>query len=128
MKAFSIASLIALGIAGTACSQDADVKAEDTKPAEAKTEAPDVGGSFNLGLPTDMGTPAPANAGGFNLALPGDAPASTDGFNLAADVSASNGLSELPEISANIVEPGEDTLPDVLETDTADDEPIIRLD
>ena len=102
MKAFSIASLIALGIAGTACSQDADVKAEDTKPAEAKTEAPDVGGSFNLGLPTD-------------------APASTAGFNLGTEVAASNGLSELPEIEAPI------DAEDAPETDE-DDEPIIRLE
>ena len=65
---------------------------------------------------------------GFNLALPGDAPASTDGFNLAADVSASNGLSELPEIQADIVQADESTLSDVLEPEVTDDEPVIRLD
>ena len=123
MKALSIASLIALGIAGTACSQDADAKAEDTQTTEA---AADVGGSFNLGLPTDTG--ASASTSGFNLALPGEAPASTDGFNLAADVSASNGLSELPEISTDIVQADENTLSDVLETEPVDDEPVIRLD
>ena len=128
MKALSIASLIALGIAGTACSQDADAKAEDTQTTEATTEtaAADVGGSFNLGLPTDTGTSA--NTSGFNLALPSDAPASTDGFNLAADVSASNGLSELPEISADIVQADETALSDVLEAEPSDDEPVIRLD
>ena len=127
MKALSIASLIALGIAGTACSQDADTKAEDTQTTEATTEAAaDVGGSFNLGLPTDTG--ASASTSGFNLALPGEAPASTDGFNLAADVSASNGLSELPEISTDIVQADENTLSDVLETEPVDDEPVIRLD
>lgn len=124
MKALSIASLIALGIAGTACSQDADVQAEDTQPAEAA----DVGGSFNLGLPTETDPSATAGASGFNLALPGDAPASTDGFNLAADVSASNGLSELPEIETDIVQSEDRTLSEVLETDPADDEPVIRLD
>lgn len=126
MKALSIASLIALGVAGTACSQDADTKTEDTQTTEAKTEAADVGGSFNLGLPTD--TSATTSTSGFNLALPGDAPASTDGFNLAADVSASNGLSELPEISADIVQGDESTLSDVLEAEPTDDEPVIRLD
>lgn len=126
MKALSIASLIALGVAGTACSQDADVNAEDTQTTEAAPEAADVGGSFNLGLPTDTGTSA--STSGFNLALPSDAPASTDGFNLAADVSASNGLSELPEISADIVQADESTLSDVLETEPSDDEPVIRLD
>lgn len=128
MKALSIASLIALGIAGTACSQDADVQAEDTQPAEATTEAADVGGSFNLGLPTETDPSATAGASGFNLALPGDAPASTDGFNLAADVSASNGLSELPEIETDIVQSDDSTLSDVLETEPTDDEPVIRLD
>lgn len=126
MKALSIASLIALGIAGTACSQDADPKAEDTQTTETTTEAADVGGSFNLGLPTD--TSATASTSGFNLALPSEAPASTDGFNLAADVSASNGLSELPEISADIVQADETALSDVLETEATDDEPVIRLD
>ena len=126
MKALSIASLIALGVAGTACSQDADTTTEDTQTAEVTTEAADVGGSFNLGLPTDTDTTA--STSGFNLALPGDAPASTDGFNLAADVSASNGLSELPEIQADIVQADESTLSDVLETEQTDDEPVIRLD
>ncbi|MEL6413621.1 MAG: hypothetical protein AAFQ15_01620 [Pseudomonadota bacterium] len=126
MKALSIASLIALGIAGTACSQDADAKAEDTQTTEAAPEAADVGGSFNLGLPTD--TAATADTSGFNLALPSDAPASTDGFNLAAGVSASNGLSELPEISTDIVQADETALSDVLETEATDDEPVIRLD
>ena len=123
MKALSIASLIALGVAGTACSQDADTTTEDTQTAEVTTEAADVGGSFNLGLPTDTDTTA--STSGFNLALPG---ASTDGFNLAADVSASNGLSELPEIQADIVQADESTLSDVLETEQTDDEPVIRLD
>ncbi len=128
MKALSIASLIALGISGAACSQDADATAEDTPPAETSSETADVGGSFNLGLPTEVDNSAATNAGEFNLALPGDAPASTDGFNLATDVSASSGLSELPEIETDIVQSEDAALSDVLETEPSDDEPVIRLD
>ena len=129
MKALSIASIIALGVAGSACSQDAETT-EDVQPVAETTEAEaDVGGSFNLGLPTEMGDAGATNTDGFNLALPNAAPASTDGFNLATDVSASNGLSELPEIDTDIVQPeGTDTLPEVLETDTEEDEPVIRLE
>ena len=128
MKALSIASLIALGVAGTACSQDAETSTEDAKPAEETVAADDVGGSFNLGLPSDMGGASATDTSGFNLALPSDAPASTDGFNLNADVSASNGLSELPEIATDIVQAEDAALPDVLEAETSDDEPVIRLD
>lgn len=123
MKALTIASIFALGVAGTACSQAAqdEAKVETETPATevVDTETADVGGSFNLGVPTE---PTAAEVGGsFNLGLPAAAPASTDGFNLATDVSASIGLSDLPEIAAPAVidEPEE---PD------EDDEPIIRLE
>ncbi len=123
MKALTLASLFALGVAGTACSQASDAAADEDKTETATAETTeakaDISGSFNLGLPTEA---APAAAGGsFNLGMPTDAPASTEGFNLATDVSASNGLAELPEIEApNIAENGEET--------DADDEPVIRLD
>ena len=134
MKSLSIAALIALGFAGTACSQGAD--AEDTKPqpeAEAtKTvqTAADVSGSFNLGLPTEATASDPANSGGFNLGVPGGAPAlnSTDGFNLGADVSASNGLAALPELETEIGETPEELVIDTPAEEDTDDEPVIRLE
>ena len=131
MKALTVASIFALGVAGTACSQaqeaaQDDVKAETeavaTDVAEteaAETAAADVGGSFNLGVPTEA--PAANVGGSFNLGLPAAAPASTDGFNLNAGISASNGLSDLPEIDAPaVIEESEDS--------DDDEEPIIRLE
>ena len=89
MKAISFASLLALGIAGSACSQTVD--AEDATPAsEAETVSAETGGSFNLGVPGDVSDASAANSDGFNLALPSTEPTSTDGFNLGTDVSASN--------------------------------------
>lgn len=124
MKALSIAALFTLGVAGTACSQANETPAEAAK-VEAETvetadAAPDVGGSFNLGLPTETAS-APDVRGSFNLGLPTDAPASTDGFNLGTEVAATNGLSDLPEIDAPL---DPDAAPEVDE----DDEPVIRLE
>ena len=125
MKALSLAALFTLGVAGTACTQANETAPEDTKAAAEQAEsteaaAPEVSGSFNLGLPTET-VAAPDVGGSFNLDLPTDAPASTDGFNLGTGVAASNGLSDLPEIAAPI--DGE-VAPEADE----DDEPIIRLE
>ncbi len=124
MKALSIAALFTLGVAGTACSQANETAPQDTKAeaeqVEATETAPEVSGSFNLGLPTETAA-APNVGGSFNLGLPTDAPASTAGFNLGTEVAASNGLSELPEIETPI------DAEDAPKTDE-DDEPIIRLE
>lgn len=126
MKALSIASIFALGLVGTACSQASEAPA-DTLDAEVEAsetvEASADAGSFNLGLPTE--TAAPVAAGdGFNLDLPSTTAANTDGFNLGTDIAASNGLSDVPEIAAplteEVVEPAAE--------ETTDDEPVIRLD
>lgn len=124
MKALSTASILALTIAGTACSQTSDATSEDATPETAKTEtveaADDVGGSFNLGLPTEAATDTAAG-GSFNLGLPAGAATTTDGFNLGTAVSGSNGLAELPVVETPI----SDALP--TEADE-DDEPVIRLE
>jgi len=126
MKALSIASIFALGLAGTACSQASEAPAETAK-ADIETaetvEASANTGSFNLGLPTEVNAPASPNDG-FNLDLPSASASNTDGFNLGTDITASNGLSDLPEIAAPLAD-------DVIETATevpTDDEPVIRLD
>lgn len=122
MKALSIASLLALGFAGTACSQANEAPQADapTETAEATEAAPEVSGSFNLGLPTEAAA-APDVGGSFNLGMPTDAPASTEGFNLGTDVAASNGLSDLPEIETPIDADQAAPAPE-------DEEPVIRLD
>ncbi|MEE2929202.1 MAG: hypothetical protein VX599_00655 [Pseudomonadota bacterium] len=131
MKSLSIAALIALGLAGTACSQGADAEDTEAKPEiETVETAADVGGSFNLGLPNETVATDPANSGGFNLGVPGGSPAldSTDGFNLGADVSASNGLAALPELTTEIGETPEELVIEAPESEDEDDEPIIRLE
>ena len=132
MKAFSILSILALGLAGTACSQTVEAAEEET---EAKTEvaetAPDVGGSFNLGLPAEPAVIDGTSTDGFNLGLGSTDVASTDGFNLGTDVAASNGLSALPELSTDIGEAPEalDELTlEKPELEDLDEEPIIRLE
>lgn len=132
MKALSLATLFAVSIAGTACSQatDASADAPKTETEVEKTEA-DVGGTFNLGLPEDTATAAAPGAGGFNLDLPATtAPAdTTDGFNLGAGVTATNGLSELPDLDPSIVEEAVEDNIEVLKEEVVEDaEPVIRLD
>ena len=126
MKALSIASIFALGLVGTACSQANEAPPEsanaDIETVETTELAADTSG-FNLGLPTELNDPASAGDG-FNLGLPSTTTTSTDGFNLGTDISASNGLSELPEVSAPIVE---DVI-EMTEDQPVEDEPVIRLD
>lgn len=124
MKALSIAAIFALGVVGTACSQTSEA-AEDEAKAETETEevteaAADVGGSFNLGLPTEAGTDTAAG-GSFNLGLPTATATSTDGFNLGTDVPAATGLEALPDVGAPVLDA------EPAEADE-DDEPVIRLE
>jgi len=126
MKTLSIASIFAIGLAGTACSQASEAPAETEKAEVEATETVEASadtGSFNLGLPTEINAPAPANDG-FNLDLPSANATNSDGFNLGTDITASNGLSELPEIAAPLAEDVVETAPET----TSDDEPVIRLD
>ena len=127
MKTLSIASIFAIGLAGTACSQASEAPAEtvkaDIETAETVEASADTGGSFNLGLPSDVNAPANANDG-FNLDLQSASGSNTDGFNLGTDLAASNGLSDLPELAAPLAEDVVETAPE----EPTDDEPIIRLD
>lgn len=125
MKALSIASFIAIALAGTACSQsETSGDAEPAPEQETVQTADDVGGSFNLGLPSDLESAGTSSNGGFNLDLPNTEASSTDGFNLGTDIQASGGLSDVPEIDTSVVEEEPDVTPDV----EVDDEPVIRLD
>ena len=127
MKALSIASVLALAIAGTACSQasDEDTETPETTAEPETTTAAEVDMTgFNLGLPTEMETPEAAPAGEFNLGIAGTETASTDGFNLGTDLGASSGLEDVPEIGASLVEEEAEDI----EIEPIDDEPVIRLE
>lgn len=129
MKALSIASILALAITGTACSQSAEDTAEKPEAeTETETEAAaetevDMSG-FNLGLPTEMETVDAVPAGEFNLDIGEASATSTDGFNLETDLGASSGLAEVPEIGTSITEEDAEETPE----QPTDDEPVIRLD
>ncbi|MEO0607208.1 MAG: hypothetical protein AAFY82_03190 [Pseudomonadota bacterium] len=121
MKALSITSLFVLGMAGTACSQASQTEAEaQVLDIQTVDSGEDVGGSFNLELPTDLSDTSDAANDGFNLDLPNTGAASTDGFNLGTDLQASGGLVDLPEIDTSIAE---DT-----PSEPVDDEPVIRIE
>ena len=123
MKALSITSLFVLGIAGTACSQASQTEAEAQVPEIQTVESgEDVGGSFNLELPTDLSETGDAANDGFNLDLPstGSANAGTDGCNLGTDLQASGGLADLPEIDTSLTEE--------TPSEPVDDEPVIRIE
>lgn len=119
MKALSIASIAALAIAGTACSQ-ASAPEEQAAPAEPTPVSAPADDGFNLAIPGETGTGMVADDG-FNLggaAL--GAGTVADGFNLPTDVPTTSGL-DLPAIEAPLVEG---------EAPVAEDDPdaIIRLE
>lgn len=126
MKALSIASLFALAVAGTACSQASEPETEKADAESPPAETTEVDASeFNLGLPTDLSSADTTTASdGFNLALPGTSATSSDEFNLGTDLSTADALSDIPEIDAGV---GEEQTEEEPEED-ADDEPVIRLD
>jgi len=123
INAFTLLAALSLSLASPAC-----VQAEDTKTAEKDTPAdPTPGGSFNLDLPTDTGD-GPTSTSGFNLDLPTTAPQSTDGFNFGPELTASSGLSEVPEINTEIGVVGEPSANEPAVQPVDDDEPVIRLE
>lgn len=115
MKASVIASLTALALAGTACSDAPQKEAEAPQATPAATEiAAPVDDGFNLPVPGE--TAAPLDDG-FNLTPPGSAPAlSDDGFSLPTDLPSSVSLDDIPSVDTPVVqetappEPSEDTI------------------
>ena len=105
MKALSLASILAIGLAGAACSDTPEPK-EDVKvetPEVTETAAPEDDG-FNFMIPGGDVDVETADDG-FNLSIPDDGPSISSGeFNLPADIPTSNGLDDLPEIEAPIIE------------------------
>lgn len=126
MKALSIASLFALAVAGTACSQASEPETEKTEAETPPAETAEVDTSeFNLGLPTDLNSTSTTTSNdGFNLSLPDTSTTSSDEFNLGTELSTADALADIPEISAGV---GEEQTEEESKEDP-DDEPVIRLD
>lgn len=118
MRAASFASILAISLAGVACSEKA--------PAE--TEAPETAsepeaGQFNLRYPTNGGQPASAEGTGeFNLRIPDSAAEQPGGVRLPEGAVRQDGLSGVQEIQTP-------PLPETAEPDEpAEPDDIIRLD
>lgn len=121
MKALSLASMVALALAGTACSESTSPEpVTDTPPATEAAELTPVSADdgFNLMIPGEG--PDEVADDGFNLAIPGDYAATpSDGFNLPADVPSTVGLDAVPEVDTSILD--EDA------EEPEDEDEIIRL-
>jgi len=126
MKPITAFSILALALAGAACSQaseeatvtqaSAPVVAQSASVSEAAATDDDMGG-FNLMVPGEADTSD--DLGGFNLSIPGD---EGDDLGIPADVLTDDPLADLPSIEAPNVPLG--TSPtDALKTE--DD--VIRL-
>lgn len=117
MKAAAFASILALSLAGTACSEKAP--AESKTPASAETAANDAP-QFNLRYPGSEATTSTDVSSGFNLRTP-DSVGSSDGIRLPEGAVNENRLSDVPELDTRVVIEEETPA-----TDPDDD--IIRLD
>ena len=129
MKALTFASVLAISMAGVACSERApiepeevssetDVEIQTTETAQA--EAP-AASEFNLRFP---GTDTQAASGGFNLRDPGTLSDQQGGLRLPDGAVREDAFSDIPEIRAPITDaPSQDAG----QVEDPDDE-IIRLD
>lgn len=117
MKAATFASIIALGFAGAACSQNApEEPAETAAPQETgEQETP----QFNLRYPGSGSSAGASASGEFNLRLP-DAGMENSGPRLPEGAVRDNALSDVPEIDTP-------ALPQQGPAEDPDDD-IIRLD
>lgn len=123
MKAATLASILAISLAGVACSEKAPA---ETETPDATSEAAQTDkGQFNLRFPTGSAQPASSETSSqFNLRAPGSAgPDAGTGIQLPEGAVRENALSDIPEIRTPdmaIEEAGQDA-------EDPDDE-IIRLD
>ena len=121
MRATVLAAILAVSLAGFACSEKAP--AENEQPAETSESAQPQQGQFNLRFPTNDTQPASSGASGeFNLRIPESADAGMDsgGLRLPEGAVREDALSGIQEIQTpGVVDPQP-------EEDPEDD--IIRLD
>ncbi|MEQ9315847.1 MAG: hypothetical protein RLN72_08335 [Henriciella sp.] len=118
MKAAAFASIIALSLAGVACSEKAPAESDTSADVAAETASAPAASEFNLRYPGSDSSSAASASGDFNLRTP-DADAPTDGIRLPEGAINENRLADVPEIQTPSVEP---------ETETDPDDDIIRLD
>ena len=123
MKAVTFASLMAVSLAGTACSQQAPDET-DTASATSEASAPKAG-EFNLRYPTTSASETSETASGeFNLRVPGSSDMSADGeIRLPDGAVRENALSGVEELRT----PDVATPPVNVPEEDPDDE-IVRLD
>ena len=119
MKATSFAALLALTLAGTACSDPAPKQTAAQAPeptAQVIPASSDADDGFNL--PTfDLSTDNTSDDG-FNFRMPDlDAADNSDGFNLPSNIPSVSSLDALPDIAvpeidtaATPTEPDEDEI------------------
>ena len=128
MKAATFASILAISVAGTACSQDAEAPAEaEMTEVQAEATEPDAS-QFNLRYPTTDTQPT-SSASQFNLRGPDTAGQGSQGVRLPEGAVRDNALSNVPEVrgpAALSPDGGAPAQPDAAPAEPDDD--IIRLD
>ena len=124
MKAISLASLLAIGLVGTACSDTPTQTEEPAIEALAATEtAAPVDDGFNLRIP-GQDADAPIVDDGFNLSIPDSGSTIASGeFNLPSDIPVTDGLADIPEVDLGLIE---DAVENSVET--PDEDEIIRIE
>lgn len=123
MKAATFASIMAVSLAGVACSEKAPAEGE-TEATTPEASQPAPTGQFNLRFPTESSQPASSeNQGQFNLRVPGAAPQAETGLRLPPGAVRDNALSDIEEIRTPGMIDDAEALP---EEDPED--AIIRLD
>ena len=125
MKALSFASIVALALAGVACSESPPATEEtvEAPPAEVDqtpVSAPAEDSGFNLDLfGEDSG------GDGFNLGFEDDPDRGLGNFDFGDDTRTESLLSDMPEITAPVL-PEDETVAKVPELPEEEDE-ILRL-
>lgn len=125
MKALTFASVIALGLAGFACSEAE--QPETTAAAAVQTASQVSDDGFNLPIPGEE-TTTTVSDDGFNLPIPADDTVmnvSNDGFNLpTSGMQDPDSLLQIPAVESALP-----ALESEAEADAElDDEPVIRLE
>ncbi|MEQ8557583.1 MAG: hypothetical protein RIB03_04625 [Henriciella sp.] len=123
MRAATFASVLALSIAGVACSEKAPAETEQAAAPQSTSEA-QASGEFNLRYPTSSSQSAGGAAGEFNLRIPEtSSPGAESGMRLPEGTVREDAFSDIPEVrTPGIPAEGNET-----PAEEPDDD-IIRLD
>lgn len=119
MKAAAFASVVALSLAGVACSEKAPAESAAAADVAAETASAPQASEFNLRYPGSDSSSSASASGEFNLRIP-DASAPTEDLRLPEGAVNENRLSNVPEIQTPAVETTPESSPE--------DDDIIRLD